>query len=149
MHESKKPYRGRKQIVMSYRVRHSAFISPKRECLCHDSNPILFFSLRSAWLIPIRTLALWAYSRLLLYVAWNPFMLVSFASEAPDCDFYFMNNVIRKLVDVIQIFPVACVSIWVWTGCGKGYLGPVKILLPVLNIFSQVSGTIPIRGRIV
>src|SRR2546423_1414081 len=43
--------------------------------------------------VPIWTLTFWTDARLVLCVAWNPFMATSFATVAPNFDLYFWHNV--------------------------------------------------------
>src|SRR5215213_7600010 len=62
-------------------------INNKRE----SHNAYLLTLLNSARSIPVRTLALWANTRLNFYVAWNPFMLASFATETPSRNFYLVH----------------------------------------------------------
>jgi hypothetical protein len=62
-------------------------INNKREC----DNENYLTLLNSARSIPVRTFAFRANTRLDFNVAWNPFMLASFATETPCCDFYFVH----------------------------------------------------------
>src|SRR5688572_19852916 len=62
----------------------------------------------SSRLIPIRAFALRAYSRLILYVAWYPFVLAPFAAKAPSFNLNFCHGPIYLENNIPVKYDFAC-----------------------------------------
>src|SRR4051812_8706946 len=70
-----------------------------------QDNTLLLFLLSG--LVPIGTFALWTDARLVINVAWYPFVLASFASVAIDRDLLLRHErtIYLRYITVKQLFP--------------------------------------------